>query len=105
MIVKFVVEYVPQARILEMEKQHKFQMEEEGLTSIWDIEDMAGHEELFEFETKEEAENKARELLPLDHFGQVGIYREVYDDDALEWQAVEQAFHTGEGGPIEWEKC
>jgi len=102
----FIVEYVPQTKIDKMLEEHKEAMEEEGLESIWDIEDMAGHEENFQFKTRKEAEQKARELLPLDHFGQVGLYREVeiFCEGCRDWETVEQAFHTGEDEPIKWEK-
>lgn len=103
---KFIVQYVPQERVEELEREYETQMAVDGLTSIWDIADMAGHEDSFEFETMEEAESKAREVLPFDHFGQVVLYREVYvGDDCPEWEPVEQAFLTGEDEPIEWEKC
>ena len=107
---KFVVEYVPQTKIDKMLEEHKTQMEIDGLTSIWDIEDMMGHEDYFEFTTKGEAEAKAREVLPLDHFGQVIVFREIIINEGTDleplptWNAVERAYHSNNDEPFAWER-
>jgi len=107
---KFVVEYVPQSKIDKMLEEHKERMKEDGITSLWDIEDMMGHEECFEFTTREEAEAKAKKVLPLDHFGQVIISREIVINEGSDleplptWNEVERAYHSNNDEPFNWER-
>ncbi len=78
---KFKVEYIPADKLTHLSKEKLEEMS---------LDDFADFQESFEMISQKQAEEKAKQLLPLDFYGVVQLSQEIYnkgdEDDPPGWE-------------------
>jgi hypothetical protein len=87
---KFIIEYIPAAKLTHLSKEQLLEMS---------IDDFAEFQECFERKTQKQAEEKAKELYPLDFYGVVRLSQELFnegdEDDPPGWETHLQTEYFG----------